>query len=446
MRLFIRNGYIVDPLQGYEGVGSLIVEGGRITGMRPGVSGAGPDGQDEPDSPATTESTVIDATGLHVLPGLIDLHAHLREPGFEFKETIRTGTAAAVRGGFTTVCCMPNTNPVNDNPSVTGFILKKTAEEGSCSVCPIGAITKGQKGEELAEIGLMREAGCVGFSDDGRPVMSSLMMRRALEYTKAFGVPVISHCEDLSLSDGGVMNDGLLATMLGLKGVPAEAEDIMVARDILLARLTGGRVHIAHVSTAGSVALIRRAKEEGVTVTAETCPHYFSVTEDAVQGYNTNAKVNPPLRTARDVEAIREGLRDGTIDIIATDHAPHHSDEKLQEFDKAPSGISGFETALGLSLKLVHEGVLTWPELVEKMSLGPARILGLPRGTLKEGSEADITIVDAGREFIVEPRSFISLGKNTPFGGWSLKGTPVITVCRGTVHALPPAGLPAGEA
>jgi dihydroorotase len=283
-------------------------------------------------------------------------------------------------------------------------------------------------------MGMMRKAGCVAFSDDGRPVMNSLLMRRALEYSKVFDVPVISHCEDLTLSEGGVMNEGTAALLLGLGRIPSAAEEVMVARDVILAELTGGGLHIAHVSTEGSVRIIRQAKERGIRVTAETCPHYFSITEDAVGDYNTDAKVNPPLRRQRDIDAIKEGLRDGTIDVIATDHAPHHRDEKLREFDKAPSGISGLETAVSLSLRLVHEGVLTMPQLVEKMALNPARILGLQKGTLKTGSDADVAVVDANREFKVESGKFVSKGRNTPFEGWVLKGKPVMTICKGKIY------------
>jgi dihydroorotase len=433
MRVVIKNGHIMDPSQGIDGTGDIVIENGRIkeiTTEEGATKGAGGKKAKHLDA----QVRVIDALGLYVLPGLLDLHTHLREPGFEYKETIKTGTAAAVKGGFTAVCAMPNTNPVNDNSSVTDFIIRKAIEEGTCTVYPIGAITRGQRGEELAEMGIMYGEGCVAFSDDGRPVMNSQIMRRALEYSSAFNVPIISHCEDLNLSEGGVMNEGLLSVMLGLRGIPAEAEEAMIARDVALAGLTRGRLHIAHVSTRGSVRLIREAKERGIAVTAETCPHYFSISEKAVEGYNTSAKVNPPLRGQEDIEAIKQGLKDGTIDVIATDHAPHHRDEKLMEFDRAPFGISGLETALSLSLRLVEEGVLTVGQLVEKMALNPAKILGLSKGTLKIGSDADITVVDMKKEFKVEAEKFVSKGKNTPFKGWVLKGMPVMTVCKGRIN------------
>lgn len=431
MNLLIKNGHIIDPSQGIDGVGDLVIENNRIKEIsleRKGKNSA------EGRASGLTGLRTIVASGLYVLPGLVDMHTHLREPGFEYKETIKTGTMAAVKGGFTSVCAMPNTNPVNDNSSVTDFIIRKAIQEGECTVYPIGAITKGQKGEGLAEMGIMYAEGCVAFSDDGRPVMSSLVMRRALEYSKAFNVPIISHCEDLDLSEGGVMNEGLLSVTLGLRGVPPEAEEAMVARDIALAGLTKGRLHIAHVSTAGSVRLIREAKARGIQISAETCPHYFSITEKAVEGYNTNAKVNPPLRRQEDVDAIKKGLKDGTIDVIATDHAPHHRDEKLREFDQAPSGISGLETATGLSLRLLEQGVLTLSQLVEKMAKNPAAILGIDKGTLKPGADADITILDLNKEFRVDSGEFVSRGKNTPFEGWVLKGMPVMTICKGRVH------------
>ncbi|MDI6744567.1 MAG: dihydroorotase [Thermodesulfovibrionales bacterium] len=434
MNILIKNGHIVDPSQNIDGIGDVLIEKGKIKE----ISIKGSKAQRVKGSDTLTlgrsDTREIDASGLYVLPGLIDMHTHLREPGYEYKETIKTGTMAAVKGGFTTVCSMPNTNPVNDNSSVTDFIIRKAIQEGACTVYPIGALTKGQKGEELAEIGIMFSEGCVAFSDDGMPVMSSLIMRRALEYTKAFNVPIISHCEDINLSEGGVMNEGLLSLTLGLKGIPSEAEEIIISRDIALAKLTGGKLHIAHISTEGSVRIIRDAKERGINVTAETCPHYFSITEKNVGGYNTNAKVNPPLRTQKDVDAIKQGLKDGAIDVIATDHAPHHKDEKLREFDHAPSGISGLETAISLSLNLVHEGVLTIQQLVGKMAMNPAKILGLNKGTLTAGADADIVIVDINKEFKVDVERFVSKGKNTPFDGRVLKGMPVMTVCKGKIY------------
>jgi len=428
MKVLIQNGHIVDPSQQIDRIGDILIDGKKIKAvyLHGGRNKVKKLDKKPPDK-------IIDATGLLVVPGLIDMHVHLREPGFEHKETIRTGTCAAIKGGFTTVCCMPNTFPINDNASVTEFIIRKASQEGCCSVFPIGAITKSQKGKELAEIGTMRNEGCIAFSDDGNPVMDSMLMRRALEYSQAFDVPIISHSEDLTLSEGGVMNEGNTSVQLGLKGIPVEAEQIMIFRDILLAELTGGRLHIAHVSTEGSVSLIRDAKKRGVQVTAETCPHYFSITEKTVEGYNTNAKVNPPLRTEKDIEAIKAGLHDDTIDVIASDHAPHHIDEKLQEFDKAPFGISGLETALGLSLHLVHESILTFPQLIEKMTTNPAKILQVSKGSLLPGSDADIALIDLHREYTVNANSFVSLGKPTPFDGWVLKGAPVLTISRGNI-------------
>ncbi|MEO5358711.1 MAG: dihydroorotase [Nitrospirae bacterium YQR-1] len=422
--ILIKNGHITDPLQGIDAVGCVLITGGKIGKISVGADSI------NVSNPAIS---VVNATELFVFPGFVDMHTHLREPGFEYKETIRTGTLAAAKGGFTSVCSMPNTKPVNDNETVTEFIVRKAMMEGYCDVFPIGAITKGQEGKELAEMGMMKTAGCVGFSDDGKPVVNSLIMRRALEYSKVFSSPVISHAEDAFLSEGGVMNEGYLSTILGLRGIPAEAEIIMIKRDIDLAALTGGRLHVAHVSTAGGVRAIREAKKDGIKVTAETCPHYFSITEDAVNGYNTNGKVNPPLRTQKDVEAVREGLNDDTIDAIATDHAPHHRDDKMCEFDRAAFGISGFETAFSLSIRLVHDGVLTLSRLIRKMTCEPAAILSIDKGTLREGGDGDIVVVDMEATFTVESERFLSKGKNTPFSGWQLKGQPVLTINRGRV-------------
>lgn len=430
MNLLLKSGHIIDPSQGIDTPGDVVVENGRIKEIIPASRAS----NSKFSSSRFEGFQIIDASGRYIIPGLIDMHCHLREPGFSHKETIKTGTMAGLKGGFISLCCMPNTNPVNDNETVTEFILRKAHAEGVSYVYPIGAITKAQKGEELAELGKMHEAGCIAFSDDGRPVTNTLIMRRALEYSRAFGTPIISHAEDIYLSEGGVVNEGRISSLLGLRGIPKEAEEIIIGRDIILARLTRGRLHIAHVSTKGGVELIRRAKQEGINVTAETCPHYFTLTEDAVKNYNTNAKVNPPLRTEEDVEAIIEGLRDGTIDAIATDHAPHHIDEKLQEFDKAPSGISGLETALSLSLGLVHKQVLTLSKLIEKMTLAPAKILNINKGTLKIGEPADIVIIDLHKGYRVEPERFFSKGKNTPFAGRTLKGMVVITICKGKIY------------
>ncbi len=419
MIIAIVNGHIIDPTGNVDEKLDLLLSDGKIAKLG------------KPGSLAANVSHVIDGSGKLVVPGLIDMHVHLREPGFEYKETIATGTAAAKAGGFTSVCCMPNTNPVNDCRSVTEFILSQAAKEALARVYPIGAITKGSKGEELAEMGELHEAGCMGISDDGKPVMNAAIMRRAMEYSRIFDIAVLSHCEDLSLSAKGVMNEGFVSTELGLRGIPAAAEDVMTARDISLAELTGCRLHICHVSTAGAVRLIREAKARGVKVTAETSPHYFTLTEEAVRGYNTMAKMNPPLRTAEDVAAILQGLKDGAIDAIATDHAPHAMDEKSVEFDYAPFGIVGLETAVGLTFKLVHEGVLSPADAVRKLSLNPARILKLNKGTLSAGADADITIIDANLEWTVKASEFKSKSRNTPFEGWKLKGRAVQTIVEG---------------
>ncbi len=427
-KILIQNGHIIDPSQNIDEIGDLLIENGRIVSIHIKNAKGKAKARTVPD-----EATAIDAAGMYVVPGFVDMHVHLREPGFEHKETIATGTRAAVKGGFTSVCCMPNTSPVNDSDVVTGFILKRAAETAACRVFPIGSITKGQKGEELAEIGNMHDAGCVGFSDDGRTVMNSLIMRRALEYANAFGTTLISHAEDTILAADGVMNEGAASTRFGLRGIPAAAEEVIVARDAILARMTGGKVHVAHVSTKGSVELIRRAKKDGVYITAETCPHYFTLTDMAVAGFNTTARVNPPLRSEEDVAAIKAGLADGTIDVIATDHAPHHRDDKLLEFDKALCGISGLETALAASLQLVRDGVLTMPQMIAALTCNPASILGLSLGTLEVGSSADITIIDPVRIWTVDCQSFVSKGKNTPFHGMTLQGLAVMTLLKGNI-------------
>jgi dihydroorotase len=421
MTILIKNGRLIDPSQNMDEEKDLLIKGSKID-------------QIYPAGKAPKASKTIDASGCIVIPGLVDMHTHLREPGFEYKETIHTGTMSAVRGGTTTVCCMPNTNPINDSVSITQFILDKTAKEGACTVHPIGAITTGQRSEALTELEALLKAGCIAFSDDGMPVTNSLIMRRALEYSKIFNVPIISHCEDVELSKGGVMNEGFVSTILGLKGIPNSAEEVMVARDISLCELTKGRLHLAHVSTEGSVNLIRDAKKRGVNVTAETCPHYFTLTDESLISYDTNLKVNPPIRTENDVEAIKEGLRDNTIDVLATDHAPHHFDDKDREFDAAAFGISGFETAFALGLGLVDQGVLELKELIRKATVTPSNILRINKGTLSVGADADIAIINTENEYTVDSLNFVSKGKNSPFHRWKLKGTVETTIAMGKIH------------
>lgn len=387
-------------------------------------------GQDLVDA----EADMLDARGLHVFPGLIDMHVHLREPGFEYKEDIASGSAAAVRGGFTQVCCMPNTQPVCDNAAIVGYIVARAKEVGLCKVRPIGAITRGEQGENLAEMGKMKAAGAVAVSDDGRPVSDARMMRLAIEYASDFGLLCLSHCEDRSLVDGGVVNEGLNSTLAGLKGIPRAAEEIMLAREIILAETLGKRVHICHVSTKGGVQLLRDAKARGVQVTAETCPHYFTLTDDVIVTYDANTKVNPPIREAEDVEAIKEGLHDGTLDCIVTDHAPHHRDEKSGEYNLAAFGISGIETSFSLSYTaLVRGGILTLSQLAQRMSGAPARILGLEGGTLQEGEVADIMLADLNEKYVIDPKDFVSKGKNTPFEGMEVYGRVKYTIVDGTV-------------
>jgi dihydroorotase len=424
--LLLKGGRVIDPSRGFDQTADLLVRDGLVAGVGRGLGA--PDGAE-----------TLDASGLVVAPGLVDLHTHLREPGYEDRETIATGAMAAAAGGFTAVCAMPNTDPPIDNQSAVGFVVKQGAAAEAARVYPVGAISLGQKGEQLAEFGELVGAGAVAVSDDGHPVASGHLMRTALEYARTFGIPVADHCEEPTLSEGGVMHEGLVATRLGLKGIPAAAEEIMVARNILLARLTGGRMHLCHMSTRGSVDLIRRAKEEGLPVTAEATPHHFTLTHEACNGYNTNAKMNPPLREPEDVEAIRAALKDGTIDVIATDHAPHHYDAKEREFDDAPFGIVGLETALGLGLTvLVEGGVLTLPELIARMSTVPARTFRLSGGGLAMGAPADVVVFDPRARSRVEPQRFYSKSRNTPFGGRELAGRVVRTLVAGrTVYRAP---------
>ena len=418
-KLLIKGGTAVLP-EG-EKVCDILVDGDKIVKIAGNVE--------------DKAAKVIDAKGLHVFPGLIDMHVHLREPGFEYKEDIASGSAAAVRGGFTQVCCMPNTQPVCDNAAVVGYIIARAKEVGLCKVRPIGAITKGEQGETLAEIGKMKEAGAVALSDDGKPVPSARMMCLGMEYASDFGLVCLSHCEDKSLADGGCVNEGYNSTLAGLKGIPRAAEEVMIAREIVLAETLGKRVHICHVSTKGGVRLLRDAKARGVAVTAETCPHYFALTDDIILSYDANTKVNPPVREAEDVEAIKEGLKDGTLDCIVTDHAPHHADEKNVEYDLAAFGISGIETSFSLSYThLVKGGVLTLGQLAERMSGAPARILGLEGGVLKEGGVADIMLADLNEKYVIDSRKFVSKGKNTPFNGSEVYGRVKATIVDGKVR------------
>lgn len=420
MKLLIKKGHIVDAKTGLNGVNDLLVTDGYITEIAGNIDEDG--------------CEIIDAKGKYVLPGLVDAHCHLRDPGFEYKEDIESGTRSAAMGGFTSIACMPNTNPVADSESVIKYILNKAKQEGYVNVYPIGAISKGLKGEELAEIGELKFAGAVAISDDGKPVINSSLMKKALQYASMFDMTVISHCEDLDLAEDGVINEGYTSTIMGLKGIPAAAEETMVSRELILSEYTGVPIHIAHVSTALSVEMIRNAKKRGVKVTCETCPHYFSLTEEACEGYNTYAKVNPPLRTAADVQAIIEGIADDTIDIIATDHAPHHADEKNIEFSLAANGLVGFETALSLAVThLVKPAIISISKLVEKMSLNPSKILSINKGTLEIGSTADITIIDINEKITVDPGKFQSKSKNSPFGGMELTGSVWGTIVGGKV-------------
>ncbi|MFQ5846145.1 MAG: dihydroorotase [Candidatus Methylomirabilales bacterium] len=442
MQLLITGGRVIDPASGIDDTLDILVEGGQILQVEKSVQGSGfrvqgkknkkPGNQ---DLSSTHVNRVIDAAGKVVVPGLIDMHVHLREPGREDEETIASGTAAAARGGFTSICCMPNTEPVNDTASVTEYIREQAQKVGRTHVFPIGCISRAQRGQELAEIGDLVAAGCVGLSDDGKPVVDADLMRRAMEYATMFDVPLLPHCEDLSLSAGGSMHEGRVSTELGLKGIPAPAEAVMVARDILLSEYTGARLHICHVSTAESVRLIREARARGARVSGEATPHHLILTDEAVRGFDTNAKMNPPLRAAEDVTALREALIDGTIEVIATDHAPHARSEKEMEFDYAPFGIIGLGTALGLILtEFYHSRLLTLPMIVERMAAAPARILKLKhKGTLAPGADADITLINPNQEWIVEEQGLHSKSNNSPFIGWKLKGRAVMTLVAGQV-------------
>ncbi|RMG61297.1 MAG: dihydroorotase [Deltaproteobacteria bacterium] len=418
----IKGGVIVDPEEGEKEGLCVVIEGGRVTGLVP-----------PEEAPAGEGVEVIDAEGLHVLPGLVDLHVHLRDPGYEWKEDIQSGTAAAAAGGFTSVVCMANTDPVNDDPETTRYIVERAREVGKAKVYPVAAITKGLKGEELTNMGELLEAGAVAFSDDGKPVASALILSRAMEYSLMFGAPLILHEEEITLSKGGCLNEGKMSTRLGLPGIPASSEICAVARDIALAEYTGAKVHIAHVSTAGAVEIIKRARERGVAVTAETAPHYLTLTEEATEGFNTRAKMNPPLRTERDREALLQALAEGVIDCVATDHAPHEDLVKECEFDVAAFGIIGLQTALPLTLRALESAGKGVKELVKVMSYNPSKVIGIKGGKIEKGGPADITLVDLSREWVFTEDVNLSKSRNSPFLGWTLKGKVVLTMVDGKV-------------
>lgn len=420
MMLLLKGGRVIDPANDLDDIRDVLIADGKIKAVDRNIQAA--------------DAVVYDVTGKIVSPGWIDMHVHLREPGFEHKETIYTGTRAAVAGGITAVAAMPNTNPVADNQSVIAFVKDKGRQVGYAKVFPIGAITKGSQGEELAEIGDMYEAGAVAISDDGKPVMNGQLMRLAMEYARMFDLPVISHAEDLKLANDGFMHEGYVSTVLGFRGIPSVAEEAMVARDLLLAQMTDSRLHIAHVSTKGAVEMIREAKKRGIPVTAEVTPHHLTLTDEAVQSFDTSTKVNPPLRAKEDQEALLQGLVDGTIDVIATDHAPHAGEEKEVEFAYAPFGLIGLETMVPLVVdRLVHQGRLTWKDAIAKVTVNPARILGLELGTMTVGQAADITVIDPEKVARVDKERFYSMARNTPFDGWDLKGWPVMTIVDGRV-------------
>jgi dihydroorotase len=416
--LLLRNGRVIDPSRSFDAVSDLWLADGRVAGGPP----PGP-----PDR-------VLDCTGLIVSPGLIDMHVHLREPGREEDETIATGTAAAVAGGVTSVACMPNTEPPLDTRMAAEFVVQQAKRAGNCNVFPVGAVTKGREGKELAELGGLVEGGAVAFTDDGAPVYSAEIMRRALEYCRMLDRAVLVHAEVLELTQGGVMNEGFVSTQLGLRGMPAVAEDIMIARDVMLSELTGGRVHILHVSTAGGVALIRDGIARGIPVTGEACPHHFLLTDETLRSFDSNFKMSPPLRTRKDADAVLAGLKDGTLSVLATDHAPHAPEKKERELDQAPNGILGLETFLPLCVThLVEPGHLTWPQMLAKMTVNPARVLGIDRGTLQPGRPADVTVIDPKAKWKVDKAASKSKSRNTPFDGWEVTGRAVATVVGGEV-------------
>jgi dihydroorotase len=419
-RLLIKNGRLIDPASGLDSIADLLIEDGLIAGVGSNLTSAG--------------AETFDATELVVAPGFIDMHVHLREPGFEYAETIETGSRAAAAGGFTSICPMPNTSPVNDNATVTSYIVEKARSHAVVNIWPIGAITKGSAGEELAAIGSMRNAGAVAISDDGRPVMNARVMRRAMEFARSTGIPLINHCEDLHLSAGGDMHEGLESVRRGLRGIPGCSEDVMVARDILLAEVTGARYHVAHISSRHSVEMVAYAKARGIKVTAEATPHHLALADRDMPPYDSNYKMKPPLRSGCDVAAVVEGVISGAIDAIATDHAPHPGSEKMQEFEKCPFGIIGLETALGIALEeLVHPGKITVQHLVQLFTVGPARILGLHRGTLAAGAPADVTIFSTAREWTYDVNKSFSKSRNSPFDGRTFRGGPVATIVSGNV-------------